>query len=85
MELYYISRESDHIILFLDDLIVPPRLETLTQWKIYYYSIEIKYFWGDNNILLTFTISKKYQSMHFYVFKMAASIAFVCQNAEEAI
>ena len=32
----------------------------LAQWKIYYYSIEIKYFGGDNNILLTFTINKKY-------------------------
>ena len=35
--------------------------------------------------ILTFTNNKKYYLMHFYVFKMAASIAFVCQNAVEAI
>ena len=29
-----VSRESDHIILFLDDLIVPPRLETLRPLKL---------------------------------------------------
>jgi hypothetical protein len=57
----------------------------LAQWKIYYYLIEIRYFRGDNNILLTFTINKKYELMHVYVSKMAASIAFVCQNAVEAI
>ena len=34
--------------------------DVISQWKIYYYSIEIKYFGGDNNILLTFTINNKY-------------------------
>ena len=29
-----VSRESDHIILFLDDLIVPPRLETLRPLRL---------------------------------------------------
>ena len=29
-----VSRESDHIILFFDDLIVPPRLETLRPLKL---------------------------------------------------
>jgi hypothetical protein len=29
-----VSRESDHIILFFDDLIVPPRLETVRSLKL---------------------------------------------------
>jgi hypothetical protein len=36
------------------------QLVCLTHWKIYYYSIEMKYFWGDNNIILTFNINNKY-------------------------
>jgi hypothetical protein len=34
-------------------------------------SIAIKYFWGDSNILATF--------------KMTVAIAFLCENAVEAI
>ena len=45
----------------------------------------IKYFGGDNNITLTFTINTKYSLLHFYVFKMAVSIAFLCKNAVEEI
>ena len=52
----------------------------LTHWKIYYYSIEIKYFGGDSNTISTFTIIP-----HFYVSKMTVAIAFLCGNAVEAI
>jgi hypothetical protein len=45
-------------------------------------SIEIKIFWGDNNIKATLNINFK---MHFYVFKMTVAIVFLCKNAVEAI
>ena len=49
------------------------------------HSIKIRYFGGDINIIATFTINTKYYLMHFYLFKIAVSIAFHCENAVEAI
>ena len=48
------------------------------------HSIEINYFWDDNNIIATFTIIP---SMHFYVFKMARLLLLLAQmrqNSTEA-
>ena len=56
----------------------------LTQCKIYYYSIEIKKC-GWTQIDNTETTIPRYHFMYFYVFKMAVAIAFLCENAVEAI
>ena len=45
-------------------------------------SIKNKYFWGEQNIIATYTM---YQLMHFYVLKMAITITFFGKNAVEAI
>ena len=57
---------------------------TIAHWKIYYYSIEIKKIgWTQSDNTKT-TISR-HNFMFFYVFKMAVAIAFLCENAVEAI
>ena len=61
------------------------RIQALAHWKIYYYSIEINFFGGEHKV-----ITPKQQILGiilcvFYVFKMAVAIAFLCENAVEAI
>ena len=61
--LYFCLRAATALCILKLDLnfkVIYFSWKLLSQWKIYYYSIEIKYFWDDNNILLTFTINKKY-------------------------
>ena len=49
-----------------------------------YYSIEINFFgWTQSDN--TKTTIPRYNLMIFYVFKMAMAIAFLCENAVEAI
>ena len=61
------------------------RIQALAHWKIYYYSIEINFLGGEHKV-----ITPKQQILgiilcFFYVFKMAVAIAFLCENALEAI
>ena len=54
--LYFCLRAATALCILKLDLnfkVIYFSWKLLSRWKIYYYSIEIKYFWDDNNILHT--------------------------------
>ena len=57
----------------------------LSHWKIYYYSMEINFFFHEHKVM---TWKQQFLAMilcFFHVFKMATAIAFLYKKAVEAI